>query len=395
MKQKKYNIYTKCINETTSSNHDYVNFPIQKASTVIYKNIAAMERAMSDKFKNGNLVYGRFGTPICKEFEYIMASLECGYNAICTSSGLSAITSSIFSFIKTGDHILISDSVYIPTRNFCNSLERFGIEVDYYDPNADSKIKEKIKENTRIIFMESPGSNTFEIQDISKITEICIESGIISIIDNTWGTPINFNPINYGANVVVHSCTKYITGHSDNILGVIVADSKETYESIRDFTIKTGQCAGNEDIYSAIRGIRTLPMRLKYHEEQADKLMCFFLKQKDIVVDVISPKLPSHGDHFLWKQYFKGASGVFGILLNENITKKSLEEMFDSLKIFRLGHSWGGYESLFIPLDNPNSYRISKKWNKKGWLLRISVGFEDMEDLIEDVKNAFSKLMFL
>lgn len=353
MKKNKYNIYTQCIKETTSPNHDFVNFPIQKASTVIYKNIAEMEIAMNDRFKNGDLVYGRFGTPICKEFEYIMSSLECGYNAICTGSGLSAITSSIFSFIKTGDHILISDSVYIPTRNFCNSLEMFGIEVDYYDPNAGSKIKEKVKENTRIIFMESPGSNTFEIQDISKITDICIENRIVSIIDNTWGTPINFNPINYGANVVVHSCTKYITGHSDNILGVIVADSKKIYESIRSFTIKTGQCAGNEDIYSAVRGIRTLPMRLKYHEEQADQLMYFFLKQKDIVVDVISPKLCSHRDHSLWKQYFKGASGVFGILLNENITKKSLEEMFDSLKIFRLGHSWGGYESLFIPVDNP------------------------------------------
>ena len=385
-----YRLDTKFIKESSLSKHSYVNPPIQKASTALYKNVTEMTRSLSDRLKVSSPVYGRFGTPTAREFEYIISSLEMGFKAICTCSGLSAITSAVLAFIQNGDHILISDSVYLPTRNFCNSLSRFGVMVEYYDPCIGYRIGAKFKPNTRLVYMESPGSSTFEVQDVPAIAKLCKQHNILSIIDNTWPTPVNLNPIPLGVNVVIHSCTKYITGHSDSILGVIISD-KESYEALRTYTIQSGQCAGNEDIYSAILGLRTLSMRLKFHQNQAIQI-AQWLSENPLVSEILYPALADHGQHGLWKRDFRGASGVFSFLLSEHISKESLDRMLNKLKVFGLGHSWGGHESLLIPVDDPKSYRLPESWKKSGWLMRISLGFEDIEDLKQDLEQAFLEL---
>ncbi len=390
MMKHKYTLNTKLVKESSLNQHCYVNPPIQKASTALYKNVAQMERSLGDKLKNCSPAYGRFGTPTTREFEHIMTSLEMGYKAICTCSGLSAITSAILAFVQNGDHILISDSVYLPTRNFCNSLERFGVTAEYYDPCIGHEIKAKFRTNSRLVYMESPGSATFEIQDIPTIATLCKQNNIVSIIDNTWATPVNLNPIPLGVNIVVHSCTKYITGHSDSILGVIISD-KESYEALRTYTIQSGQCAGNEDIYSAILGLRTLSVRLKFHQNQAMQI-AQWLSKKPVVSEIIYPALAEHNQHDLWKRDFRGASGVFSFLLSKHIKKEALDRMLNKLKIFGLGHSWGGHESLLIPVDDPRGYRLPKSWDKSGWLMRISLGFEDIEDLKKDLEQAFLEL---
>ena len=350
-----------------------------------------MERSLNDKLKSVSPVYGRFGTPTAKKFEYIMATLERGFKAISTCSGLSAITSSILAFTSSGGHILVSDSVYLPTRNFCNMLERFGVTVEYYDPCIGAEIQKKFKENTQLVYMESPGSVTFEIQDIPSITALCKQHNITTIIDNTWATPINLNPISLGVNVVIHSCTKYITGHSDSILGVIIAD-KQSYNQLRTFTIQSGQCAGNEDIYKAIQGVRSLSIRLRHHEIQAIQ-MAQWLSDISIVSEVIFPLLKTHPQHQLWKRDFQGASGVFSFILSDEITKDSLDRMLNKLTIFGLGHSWGGHESLLVPMESPQNYRLANSWNRSGWLMRMSLGFEDINDLKYDLTQAFTELI--
>ncbi len=237
MKERNMMLKTKLvgIGDKSFEQHGFVNFPVYKGSTVLYKNLNEMSKTQNDPLKLTLPVYGRFGTPTCKNFEESITIIENGYSSICTNSGLSAITTSILSLIKTGDHILVSDAVYQPTRNFCNSLEKFSIEVEYYNPTIGVDIEKKIKSNTKIIFMESPGSMTFEMQDVPLLSKISKKYNIISIIDNTWATPVNFNPIKKGVDIVIHSATKYIMGHSDGLLGVIVCKDMDIYSKIRSY----------------------------------------------------------------------------------------------------------------------------------------------------------------
>lgn len=369
--------------------YGFVNPPIYRGSTVLYSSIQSMEESQQDRLKRKLPAYGRFGSPTCRAFELALNELEGGFTAVCTVSGLAAITTAILAFVQAGDHILVSDSVYLPTRNFCNSLQRFGISAEYYDPCLGAGIKELLRPHTRLVFMESPGSMTFEIQDVPAISELCRARGIVTLIDNTWATPLFLKPLSLGVDVVVHSATKYITGHADSILGAIVCN-EATYPEVRSTAIRLGQCAGADDVYLGLRGLRTLSVRLRQHQQQG-LMLAEWLAERAEVSEVLHPGLPGYAGHALWKRDFKGASGLFGIVLRADFGKAAVDALLEALQLFGLGHSWGGFESLIVPGD-PRAYRLPGHWQGQGQLLRIHAGLEDIHDLKADLSEGFRHL---
>lgn len=387
----KYAVETKLVHlgNDPSNQYGYVSPPIFRGSTAIYDDVKSMKQRILDPMKTTFPNYGRFGSPNARAFEAALADLEGGFGAVCTGSGLSAITTAILSFVESGDHILIVDSAYWPTRNFCDSLKRFGVEAQYYDPRIGASIELLIQPNTKLVYMESPGSLTFEVQDVPAITEVCRRKNIKTLIDNTWATPLFFKPLALGVDVSIHSCTKYITGHSDSFLGVIICN-EATYASVRGQSIKLGQCAGAEDIFFGLRGLRTLAVRLHQHEQQALKL-AEWLRERPEVLEVLYPALPTSPYYALWKRDFTGASGLLGVILHHEYSISSVEAMIDSLNLFGLGHSWGGFESLAVTAD-PGSYRLKDSWNKVGHVVRFHVGVENIEDLKNDLSQGFEKL---
>lgn len=356
----------------------YVNPPVYRGSTVLYDNVAEMKDLTARALRTQGKSYGRFGTPTSRAFEEAMTELESGYGAIATPSGLAAITTSILALVETGDHLLVSQSVYQPTRNFCETLRRLGVETEYYDPTMGAAIAEKIRPRTRLIYCESPGSNTFEIQDLPAITGAARARGVMSIVDNTWATPLFLKPLRLGADIVVHSATKYIGGHSDSLLGVIVCNEK-TYGPVRTESIRLGQCVGNEDAYFGLRGLRTLATRLRQHESQALTL-AHWLENQPEVGSVLHPALPRHAGHEVWKRDFTGSSGLFAFELRPGYSEKAIHEMIDNLKYFGLGHGWGGFESLLVPV------------NESFTRLRVHVGLENLEDLKQDLAAGLQHL---
>ncbi|MFI9274041.1 cystathionine beta-lyase [Kitasatospora sp. NPDC052896] len=369
--------------------HGYVNPPIYRGSTVLYDDVAAMDTSQADPLKRNLPAYGRFGTPTSRGFETALSELEGGYAAVVTCSGLAAITTSILAFVQAGDHILVSDSVYLPARKFCDSLQVFGVQAEYYDPCVGAEIEELIRPNTRLVYLESPGSTTFEVQDVPAITGVCRPRGIVTVIDNTWATPVFHRPLALGADVVVHSATKYLTGHSDSLLGAVVC-TEETFASVRGAAIRLGQCAGADDVYLGLRGLRTLGVRLRQHQQQALEL-AHWLERQDAVSAVVHPALPGNPGYELWRRDFSGAAGLFGLVLDPRFGKPAVDAMLGRLRLFGLGHSWGGYESLIVPAD-PVSHRLPGTWRGRGPLLRVHVGFEDIGDLEEDLAAGLREL---
>lgn len=369
--------------------HGFVNPPIYRGSTVLYESVSAMEGSLNDRLKRSLPAYGRFGSPTCRDLESALSELEGGFAAVCTCSGLSAITTSILAFAEAGDHILVSDSVYTPTRNFCDHLRRLGIEASYYDPCVGSAIRDLFRPNTRLVFMESPGSTTFEVQDVPAISEACRTRGIVTLIDNTWATPVFLRPIALGVDVVIHSATKYITGHADSLLGAIVC-TEASYAVVRASAIRLGQCAGAEDVYLGLRGLRTLSVRLREHQRHALEL-ARWLSSREEVAKVLYPALPGHPGHALWKRDFTGAAGLFAVILQPRYGKGAVDAMLDGLRLFGLGHSWGGFESLIVPAD-PALYRLPGHWQERGALLRVHAGLEDVEDLKADLAEGLERL---
>jgi cystathionine beta-lyase len=242
---------------------------------------------------------------------------------------------------------------------------------------------------TLLVFMESPGSITFEMQDVLAISHVCHAKNIVTIIDNTWATPLFFQPLALGVDIVIHSASKYITGHADSLLGVIVCN-ESSYAWVRSCAIRLGQCAGADDIYFGLRGLRTLAVRLTQHQQQAIQLASWLNDQPE-VAEVIYPALSQHAGHALWKKHFKGATGLFGVILQASYSKEAVDAMINSLRLFGLGHSWGSFESLLVPC-NPEAYRMPSQWQNKGALLRIHVGLENMDDLKKDIFQGFRKL---
>jgi len=366
----------------------FVNSPIYKGSTVLFNTVEEMQSKMKKK-NSQTLFYGRFGSPATFEFENAIADIDESYTAVATASGTAAIVASLLAVLKTGDHILMTDSAYGVSRNLTKKLlNNMGITTTFYNPNLTNKIKELITNKTKLIFMESPGSLTFEIQNISMIVDIAKKYNLITVIDNTWATSLYLKPMNYGVDISIQSATKYIVGHSDAMLGVITTNKKYA-KQIRESAHNLGSCPGPEDIYLGIRGLKTLSIRLKKHQENAMKIIEWLLRQRE-VNRVLYPALPDNPGYKIWKKDFNGASGLFGVVL-ENTRKDLIYKMLNNLKLFNMGYSWGGYESLILPV-NPEKIRDTYKWNHMDLTLRIHAGLEDPEDLINDLKDNFNIL---
>lgn len=359
-----------------------VNTPIYRGSTVVADSLKEWEsRKQPD---NPYASYCRFGTPTTHSLQELVADMEGGYQSLVFPSGLAACTHAILSIVSSGDHILLPDSVYGPTRAFAQqSLARFNITSEFYSPYAGADIGAQIRPNTRMVYVEAPGSGTFEMQDIPAIAAQAHKAGAYVVMDNTWATPLYFKPFEHGVDISVQAATKYLVGHSDAMLGVATAN-KETWSLLRQGAYDFGQTVGPDDIFLALRGIRTLPLRLRQHWETGVKL-ANMLSSHPLVARVMHPALPSDPGHALWKRDFLGASGLFAIEL-QPIPTEALAVFVDHLQLFGIGLSWGGYESLILPMDAPK--RSVAPFPTQGPLLRIHAGLEDSEDLSADLQQA-------
>jgi cystathionine beta-lyase len=363
--------------------HGFVNTPIYRGSTVIFPTLAALE-ANDQAF-----TYGRLGTPTVRALEEAIAELEGGHRTLMTPSGLSAIATSLLAFLAAGDELLIVDSVYRPARRFCdNVLARLGVTVTYYDPLIGAGIAKLITNKTKVVFTESPGSQTFEVQDIPAIAKVAHDAGAVVILDNTWATPLYFKPFAHGADVSIQAATKYIGGHADIMLGAITM-SERTATAIAKTHEDLGLCVGPEDVYLGLRGLRSLGVRLDRHQRSGIEL-ARWLAGRPEVARVIHPALSGDAGHKLWARDFTGASGLFSIVLKP-VPRAKLAAMVDGLSLFGMGYSWGGFESLILPFD-PSAYRTATKWRAEGPALRLHAGLEDVEDLKADLEAGFARL---
>ncbi|MGO4639356.1 cystathionine beta-lyase [Mesorhizobium sp. 2RAF45] len=358
--------------------HDYfgfVNPPVVHASTVLFRNAAAMA-GRSQKY-----TYGTRGTPTTDALAQAIDALEGSAGTIVVPSGLAAVTIPLLAFVSAGDHLLIVDSVYHPTRNFADTmLKRLGVEVEYYDPRIGAGIAALIKPNTKVVFTESPASNTFEVQDIPAIAKAAHAAGAIVMMDNTWATPLYFRPLDHGVDISIHAATKYPAGHSDVLLGTVSANESH-WERIYESFCTLGCCAGPDDVYQVLRGLRTMGVRLEHHQRSALAIASWLEGQKG-VARVLHPALPSHRDHDLWKRDFCGSSGIFSIVLAGG-GQREQHAFLDALRIFGLGYSWGGYESLAVPVWLGD--RVVAKGPYEGPLIRLQIGLEDVDDLKADI----------
>ncbi len=362
-----------------------VNPPIYRTTTKIYENI---EELWQDEVPiHTSIAYGRSGTPTVKELEKAASELDQVNNAIATTTGMSAIAICFHSFLKAGDHLLISDAVYKCTRRFVDEeLVKSGITATYYEPAIGVEIEELITPQTRMIYMESPGSGTMEVQDVPLLTSIAKKHGIITVIDNSWATPVFFKPFQQGVDIAIQSMTKYISGHSDNFLGIICAIDT-VFKPIYATAINYGAAPSPDSCYMALRGLRTLYVRLKQHEASAIKV-AKWLKTNPEVLSVMHPALPESTGHAIWKRDFTGSSGLFSFAVKADGEKIKL--FMNSLKVFSIGLSWGGYESLLIPYKLHGLRNLTKNLLNDAYYFRIHVGLEDPEDLIDDLRKAFT-----
>ena len=367
-----------------------VNPPVHHLSTVIYPSVEKLVTRYDNITPDSRVMtYGTKGSPTSFALEDAVAELEGGFRSISFPSGLAAVAGALMAFLKAGDHLLMTDSVYFPTREFCDSiLKRFGVEISYYPPCIGSDIENMIRKNTRVIYTESPGSHTFEVQDIPAISKVAHLHQIKLLMDNTWASPVFFKPFAHGVDVSIQAATKYINGHSDVMLG-LVTTTREDWEQLRNCTWQLGQCSGPDDLYLTQRGLRTLGVRMKQHQNNGLQV-AEWLKSRPEVRKVLHPALPDDPGHALWKRDFHGAGGLFGIEL-EPFAPSMVQAMLNRLKLFGMGFSWGGYESLIVPSDVQKD-RLSGSWHFEGPLLRLSVGLEDPEDLIQDLEQGLCEL---
>jgi len=366
-------------------NYGIVNPPIYRASTVLFKNTKELGKAISNRFNQ--TYYGRYGTPTTFYLEEGIAEIENAYRTIATSSGMSSISITLLSFLSKDQHCLISDCTYYPTKKFAMKiLSKFGVKVDFYDPTNINSLKKKINKKTKLIFMESPSSLTFEIEDMNEIIKIAKKKKIITAIDNSWATPLYFSPIKCGIDISILAATKYISGHADTMLGLITVKNEKLFLKIKDTAVSLGDCPGPEECYLTLRGLRTLATRLEKHRSSSLKI-ARLLQNNNKVSKVLHPALPKNNYYELWSKYFTGSTGLFSFILKEQ-SKNKVYKMIDSLKLFKLGFSWGGYESLILPVFPKNERKIAK-WKEKGILLRLHVGLENVDDLIKDLFKSF------
>ncbi|MFZ4761200.1 MAG: cystathionine beta-lyase [Alphaproteobacteria bacterium] len=369
-------------------NQGIVNPPVYHASTVIFPSVAYMEEGAKQPYEG--VRYGRYGTPTSRAFEDAVAALEGGYRAVVTSSGLNAITTALLAFVKSGDHLLLVDNCYYPTRQFAEKiLSGLGVTTSYYPPEVGENIADYIRPNTRMIYLESPGSFSFEMQDVPAITRVAKERGILTMMDNTWATPLFFQPLAHGVDLSIQAATKYIVGHSDAMLGVITA-KEEVFWPLKTIAAILGVCAGPDDVYLGLRGLRSLAARLAMHQQHA-LTVAEWLSRRSEVVRVIHPARPDHPGYHLWQRDYHGSTGLFAVILDKVFDKEAVTRMVESCRLFGLGYSWGGYESLIMPFFSPPP-RDCTPWQQEGTLLRLHVGLEAVTDLLHDLEEGLKHL---
>ena len=370
--------------------HDFINPPIVRGSTVLHANVADMkERSRRYRADEpGAVNYGLYGTPTHHALFELLTELEGGYRSWAVPSGLTACTVVLLAFLRSGDHVLVPDSVYGPTRRFCvEVLPRFGVQTTFYAPSAELELEALFRVNTRLLWLESPGSLTFEMQDVPLLAELARKRGVMTAIDNTWATPLYFQPIKCGVDISVHAATKYICGHSDMLMGTITC-AQQAWTPLRQMLFGMGLIVSPEDAYAALRGLRSLQARLIQHRSNAERLIEWLLAQPE-VERILYPALQSDPGYSLWKRDMSGATGLFGIVLKEGAGGARLNALVDSVELFGRGYSWGGYESLLVPVYPERSVA---PFGAEGRLFRISAGLEDPADLIEDLKRGFAAL---
>ncbi len=369
--------------------HGVVNTPVYHASTVIFPDLATHDQVRAQRARGEQVVvYGLSGTPTTFALENAVAEIEGGYRAGLVPSGLAAVTTALLACLKAGDHLLMVDSVYEPTRNFCNSvLARYGVETSYYDPLIGARVADQMRPETRVVFVESPGSLTFEVQDVPAIAAAAHVRGALVLMDNTWASPLYFKPFAHGVDVSIQAGTKYLAGHSDLLIGTISA-TEEAWPAIRETIRMLGLGAGPDDVYLTLRGLRTLGVRLARHQETGLAL-ARWLNGRPEVTRVLHPALPDDPGHALWKRDFLGASGLFGVELKP-ASRQAVAAMIDHMELFGIGYSWGGFESLIV-LTDPQRVRSATSWEGHGPLLRIHAGLEDADDLIKDLESGLSR----
>jgi cystathionine beta-lyase len=367
------------------SYHGFVNPPVYHASTVLYPS------AEDYVAHRARYQYGRRGTPTTEALELALQELEgpqCVGVAL-VPSGLAAISTALLAVMSAGDHVLVTDSAYGPTRTFCDQiLARLGITTTYYDPLIGAGIADLLRSNTRAVYLESPGSQSFEMQDVGAIAKAAHAKGAVVLMDNTWATPLYFRPLDHGVDLVIQAGTKYIGGHSDVMLGTVSANAA-TVAALKNTVRYTGLHEAPDDTYLALRGLRTLGVRLDRHFESG-VAVARWLEQRPEVLRLLHPALPSHPGHALWERDFTGASGLFSMVLKP-VPQKAYYAFLDTLELFGIGASWGGYESLAIPFDC-TSYRTATHWQPGGPTVRFHIGLEAVEDLIADLERGFAAL---
>ena len=364
-----------------------VNTPVFRATTMLFPTVADLDAAVRGDYDG--IGYGLHGLPTVTDLQAAIATLEGGHAALAVPSGLTATTLPLLALTKPGDHVLVTDSVYGPTRRFCElHLKRLGVETSYYDPLLGADIAREFRPNTRIVFVESPGSLTFDVQDVPAIAKAAHARDALVIMDNSWATPLYFRAFDFGVDVSVHAATKYIGGHSDVLLGLIVC-SAATFPALHRLWTDMGITASSDDCFLGLRGLRTLAIRLARHQASGIKV-AEWLRTRPEVKEVIHPALAGSRGHELWKRDFAGATSLFGIVLHP-VAKERIDAMLDGMQLFGMGWSWGGYESLMIPIY-PERVRTASRWDVGGPSLRLYIGLEDPDDLIADLTDGFARL---
>lgn len=367
-----------------------VNTPVYQTSTVLFETLAEYEAAAAQKV--GDPSYGIAGTVTHRALREALATWEGAENCLLAPSGLSAITLTLFALLSHGDHVLIVDTIYGPTRRFAmKELKRLGIETTFYDPLIGKDIAKLIQKNTKLIFLEAPGSLTFEMQDVPAIVSVAKKHGVLTAFDNSWATPLYYKPLAHGVDVSIQALTKYVGGHSDVIMGSIATNNKDVWKRLMDANKHFGLYVSAEQASLAARGLRTLEARMKQHFSNA-MLVTKWLEKHKKVSKIIYPPLVGDAGYKIWKRDFNGGgAALFTILLDKKHSEKSIHTFVDGMKLFGIGASWGGYESLILRI-NPETVRTATKWTHAQTAIRLHIGLEDPADLIVDLEAGLKRL---
>lgn len=366
-----------------------VNVPVVRASTVVFESMAEMKHAVRHR---GEQVpyYGRRGTQTHFAFSDAVCELEGGAGCALYPSGAAAISGALLAFLKAGDHLLMVDAAYEPTRALCDKvLKPLGIETTYYDPLIGAGIAALIRPNTRVIYLESPCSLTMEVQDVPAICAVAKSHNIVTILDNTWASPILCQPFELGVDISIQAATKYICGHSDVMLGTASANARH-WPQLREHSYLLGYCASADDVYLAARGLRTLGVRLAQHQRNTLQVI-EWLAQRPEIETILHPALPQHPGHDLFVRDFSGSNGLFSFVLKQGDVA-AVTAFVEGMQHFKMGFSWGGYESLVLANLDVQALRTATSWPYKGPLIRLHIGLEDPSDLIADLAAAFDRL---